>query len=36
MALNLAYFNKTHEADHSLKTYISIYASIHNGYYMVS
>ena len=30
------YFNKTREADHSLKTCNSIYASIHNGYYMVS
>ena len=36
MALNFAYFNKTREDDHNLKTYISIYASIHNGYYMVS
>ena len=36
MAIHLAYFYEMHEADHCHKTYISIYSSIHNAYYVIS
>ena len=36
MTLNVAYFNKLHEAEHIQKAYINMYSFDHNGYHMIS